>query len=263
MEKQSETNKEAWSYKAYEFWTNNLGSPAGFAQELKKQPEKHLRRHLEYLGDVKGKKVANLLGSCGKKAIPLALLGADVTIVDISEQNKNYALETAKEAGVNLNYIVSDFLALDLSNMQNSFDIVYLEGGILHYFSDLNELAERIYRLLKLGGKLILNDFHPIRKIFKIRDIFDCREDALELTGDYFEDALQISDVAHEKFFTEKEREKFPKCLLRYWTMGEIITSFATAGFVIEKLTEGPRFDEHKNIPGEFTLIAYKLKIEK
>jgi len=38
--------------------------------------------------------------------------------------------------------------------------------------------------------------------------------------------------------------------------MGEIITYFASAGFIIEKLVEGPRFDSHQNIPGEFTLIA-------
>lgn len=32
---------------------------------------------------------------------------------------------------------------------------------------------------------------------------------------------------------------------------------------IIEKLIEGPRFDEYKNIPGDFTLVASKLKIIK
>jgi hypothetical protein len=67
--------------------------------------------------------------------------------------------------------------------------------------------------------------------------------------------------VAHEKFFSEDEQNEFPKCLLRYWTMGEIITSFAASGFIISKLVEGPRFDSHKNIPGEFTLVADKKNI--
>lgn len=71
------------------------------------------------------------------------------------------------------------------------------------------------------------------------------------------------NEVAYEKFFPISEKNEFPKCLLRYWTMGEIISSFATVGFIIEKLVEGPRFDSHKNIPGEFTLVASKLKIEK
>ena len=47
-----------------------------------------------------GVRVANICGSCGKKAIPLALLGADVTVFDISEDNKRYAMETADAAGV-------------------------------------------------------------------------------------------------------------------------------------------------------------------
>lgn len=262
MNKQSQVNKEAWSYRANEFWISDIGQPYDVAKDMLKQPTYYLRRHIEFLGDVKGRNVVNLLGSCGKKAVPLAILGADVTIVDISEENKKYAMEVAKEANVNLEYIVSDFMELNIDKMSDKFDIAYLEGGILHYFSDLNEVAKRIYALLKIGGKLVLNDFHPFRKVLKERDIFK-GSDSLELTGNYFDDELQIGEVAYEKFFSDNEQNKFPKCLLRYWTMGEIISSFASAGFIIEKLVEGPRFDSHKNIPGEFTLVALKLEIKR
>lgn len=263
MHKQSAINKEAWSYRANEFWLNNLGTPSEVAKNMLEQPAKHLRRHIEFLGDVNGMKVVNLLGSCGKKAVPLAILGADVTIVDISEENKKYAMEVAKEANVNLTYIVSDFLDLNITNMSKAFDLAYLEGGILHYFSDLNEVADRICKLLKLGGKLILNDFHPFRKILRERDIFKNSDNGLDITGNYFDNDLKIGEVAYEKFFEDDEKNEFPKCLLRYWTMGEIISSFASAGFVIERLVEGPRFDSHKNIPGDFTLIASKLEIKR
>jgi 2-polyprenyl-3-methyl-5-hydroxy-6-metoxy-1,4-benzoquinol methylase len=262
MNEQSQTNKEAWSYRAYEFWKKNLGLPGDVAKDMIKQPQKYLRRHLEFLGDIKGKKIANLLGSCGKKAIPLAILGASVTIVDISQQNRKYAMEVAQEAEVEINYIVSDFQELDITDYIGSFDIVYLEGGILHYFSDLNMFSSKIYEMLKIGGRLVLNDFHPIRKILKKRDIFDTSEDRLELEGDYFESELRPGDVAYKKFFSDYEKKEFPDCLLRYWTMGEIITAFASAGFIIEKLVEGPRFDEYKNIPGDFTLVASKLKVQ-
>lgn len=263
MSSQSEANKAAWSYKAYDFWTEELGEPLKLAESMVKDPNMYLRRHLEYLGEVKEKKIINLLGSCGKKAIPLALMGANVTIVDISEQNKAYAMEVAQAAGVHINYIIADFGELDITPIKNSFHVAYLEGGILHYFHDLDVFSKKLFELLQVGGKLVLNDFHPIRKIFKSRDIFDNAEDSLELSGDYFEDKIQVGAVAHEKYFTENEKKKFPKCLLRYWTMGEIITALATAGFVIEKLVEGPRFDSHTNIPGEFTIVATKYKIEK
>lgn len=86
-------NKKAWSHKAYEFWVNELGKPDQVAKNMLKQPKKYLRRHIEFLGNVKGKRIANILGSCGKKAIPLAILGSDVTIIDISEHNMKYATE--------------------------------------------------------------------------------------------------------------------------------------------------------------------------
>lgn len=263
LKEQSQANKEAWSYRAYEFWSQKTGLPKEAAEDMKRAPEKRLRRFLKYLGPVQSKKIANLLGSNGRMAVPLAILGADVTIVDISEENRRYALELAEAAEVGLTYIVSDFLEWDSSSMDNSFDIAFLEGGILHYFLDLKEFANKIYGLLKLGGKLVLNDFHPFRKVLKVRDIFAEREDKLELTGNYFENEVQVGEVAYEKFFSENEQKEFPKCLLRFWTMGEIITAFAAAGFVIESLEEGPRFDEHKSIPGEFTLVAYKLKVER
>ncbi|SHI82299.1 Methyltransferase domain-containing protein [Clostridium amylolyticum] len=263
MNRQGEANKEAWSYRAYEYWINDLGVPSEVSRDMLKQPKRYLRRHIELLGDIKGKKIANLLGFCGKKAIPLAILGADVTIVDISMENKKYAMEVAEQAGVNLNYIVSDFQGFDISDYTSYFDIVYLEGGILHYFSDLNMFSRKIYEMLKVGGKVVLNDFHPIRKIFKKRDIFDMSIDRVELEGDYFETELWLGEVAYKKFFSDSEKDEFSDCLLRYWTMGEIITAFASAGFIIEKLIEGPRFDEYKNIPGDFTLVASKLKIIK
>ena len=135
MNIQSEANKKSWSYRAYEFWIKNIGLPHEVAIDMKKQPEKYLR-HLEFLSEVSGKKIINLLGSNGKKAIPLAILGTEVTIVDISEENQKYAMELAEEADVHIDYLVSDFLELNIDEIKNNFDIAYLEGGILHYFSD-------------------------------------------------------------------------------------------------------------------------------
>jgi hypothetical protein len=42
--------------------------------------------------------------------------------------------------------------------------------------------------------------------------------------------------------------------------MGEIITAIAQSGLVISKLIESPREDKYKNLPLNFTLVAYKNK---
>ena len=76
------------------------GTPADFAEKILADPEGHLWRTIDFLGDVKGKRIINLLGSNGRKAVPLALLGAGVTIVDISEPNRQYAVALAECAGL-------------------------------------------------------------------------------------------------------------------------------------------------------------------
>ena len=89
----------------------------------------------------KGKRIINLLGSKGNKGVALALLGSDVTVVDISASNAKYANELADAAGVSIQYVVSDVLNVQLSE---SFDIVLLELGVLHYFLDLKPLFQKL-----------------------------------------------------------------------------------------------------------------------
>lgn len=110
QEHQTAVNRVAWNTKAYDAWVNHLGTPDEQAEKLMKDPTHPLRRWLKYIGAPKGLKIINLLGSTGGKAIPLAILGANVTIVDISEENQRYALEVAKATGVSVDYITADVL---------------------------------------------------------------------------------------------------------------------------------------------------------
>lgn len=108
---QSEINKVAWNHRAYEFWLRRNGTTQEFAAKICTNPRQYLRRHLSYLGDVNGN--LNILGSNGRKAVPLAVLGADVTVIDISQENARYARELAEAAGVDLESITADFIETD------------------------------------------------------------------------------------------------------------------------------------------------------
>lgn len=83
-------------------------------------------------------KIANICISCGKEAVPPALLGTDVTVFDISEDYKSCASELVEAAGTHINYEVCDVLEID-EKYYNSFDVVFMEGEVLHYFHDINE----------------------------------------------------------------------------------------------------------------------------
>lgn len=251
QESKSAANKIAWSYRAYEHWIRFSGPPDQVAEQMRSNPESFLRHDLPYLGNVEGKRVVNLLGSNGRKAVPLSLLGADVSVVDISRDGARYALELAEAAGVHINYLVADANELPVRELANSFDLAYMEGGVFHYFADLSQIAQIIHTILSPSGRLVASDFHPIRKCLSIS------EGRGLLVGSYFDQQFHEADVAYQQFFPEEEQSDFPKCQLRYWTLGEIVTAFAGVGLTIEQLVELPH-PQLADIPGQFTLTATK-----
>ncbi|MHA2918495.1 class I SAM-dependent methyltransferase [Bacillus cereus] len=226
----STINEKSWNTAAYEAWTNHHGAPADYAKKIMKDPTREVAHYLPYIQSPKGKCIINLLGSKGNKAVALALLGADVTVVDISASNAKYANELAEAAGVSIHYIVSDVLDVNLSK---SFDIVLLELGVLHYFLDLKPLFITISQLLKPGGILILRDYHPI-----YTKLLGVDHPSFRASGNYFDEELIEDDVAYSILLTEAQKESLPKTTIRRWTLGEIITTLAEEHFKIEKLVE-------------------------
>ena len=246
MREQSRKNKKAWEYRAYEFWHKRDGSPEEKARQILEDPIACLKKHKHHFININGRKVANLCGSNGRKAVPLALLGAEVTVFDISEENKRYALELAARADTSIEYIVTDIYDINLEKYGEYFDILYLEGGILHYFDDLEKLMSTLFNLLKTGGEMILSDFHPLGR---------CITSHGEVN--YFDSELKNGDVAYKGFFDKEEQMDFPDVSIRLYTLSDIINSVISSGFQIR------RFDEHRgwnneNIPWEFTVLAGK-----
>lgn len=250
MKDHSRQHKKAWEYNAYAFWMNTSGPPSERAKEAMDDPMRMLKRYSKYFDTYEGVKVANICGSCGKKAIPLALLGAQVTIFDISEQNKKYALEFAEAAKVHIDFEVSDILEIDTEKYGNCFDVAFMEGGILHYFHDLNAFMHVLHSVLKKNGKLICSDFHPFTKI---SDILNFQQPTMS----YFSTEVFEGEMAHARFFDEDTRRQMPKCLYRKYTISEIINSILKNGFCLERFDEHPAWTDD-NMPGEFTAIASK-----
>ena len=246
----SQKHKKAWEYDAYNFWVEHNGTPEERAKADMENPKKMLRKYAGYFDRFEVVKIANICGSCGKKAIPLALLGAEVTVFDISGDNRRYALETARAANVSIGYEVGDVMEIDLTRYGGTFDIVFMEGGILAYFHDINAFMKIMRDLLKPGGKMICSDFHPIIKIM----------DTLKLetpTMSYFSTDVFEGEMAHARFYDEEFRRRFPKCLYRRYTISEIINAIINSGFILKRFDEHPAWED-ETLPGEFTAVAEK-----
>lgn len=252
MRESSVQNKKAWEYSAYQFWVDHSGLPIERAKKDMENPLGMLKRHAHYFDSYANVRIANICGSCGKKAIPLAVLGADVTVFDISEDNRRYALEVAEAANVHISYEVCDVLEISTEKYSNYFDVVFMEGGILHYFHDIDEFMSVMNMLLKPNGKIICSDFHPFTKIL---DILNFEQPNMS----YFSTDIFEGKMAHARFFEEEIRKQMPKCLYRKYTISEIINSVINSGFTLERFDEHPAWT-NDNIPGEFTIVATKQK---
>lgn len=252
MQDYSEQNKKAWEYNAYDFWVREVGTPKHRAEKIKANPVGELKKYAAYFEDYRGIKIANICGSCGKKAVPLAVLGAEVTVFDISQDNQRYALELAAAAETSLDYVVGDVLEIDLEKYGNYFDLVFMEGGILHYFHNIHEFMGIMYALLKPGGKMICSDFHPFTKIMDILNF----EQELPKDG-YFSEEILEYEMAHARFYDPEIREKMPRCRCRKYTISEIINAVIKRGFVLKQFDEHPAWTNPK-FPGEFTVVAQR-----
>ncbi len=250
MVEYSVQNKKAWEYNAYEFWVSNDGSPSERAKKDLDNPTGMLKRYSNYFDKYKDVRVANICGSCGKKAIPLAVLGAEVTVFDISEDNRRYALEVAEAAQVKINFEVCDIMEIDITKYEGYFDVVFMEGGVLHYFHDIGRFMNIMYSLLKSGGKMICSDFHPFTKI---SDVLNFEQPTMS----YFSKDVFEGEMAHARFFEKEIRDKMPKCSYRKYTISEIINAVIDSGFIIKKFDEYPAW-ANSDFPGEFTVIANK-----
>lgn len=173
-----------------------------------------------------------------------------MTVFDISQENRKYALETAQAANVDIGYEVCDVLDIDMEKYGDAFDVVFMEGGILHYFHDIDEFMRVMYSLLKQGGKMICSDFHPFTKV---ADILSLGQPAVS----YFSTDVFEGEMAHARFFEEEFRKQMPKCLYRKYTISEIINSMISCGFTLERFDEHPAWTNDK-VPGEFTAVAKK-----
>jgi len=155
------------------------------------------------------------------------------------------------ENGCKRNEGIGGITISDLSAYGEYFDCAYAEGGILHYFHDLDKFFSVLHRILKPNGILVLCDFHPFAKILSA----NTGENKDTAEADYFDGGVWRGDVAFKQYFPENERGSFPDVMVRRYTLSEIINAMIQAGLNIREFNEHPGWANKKR-PGEFTIIA-------
>ena len=239
-------NREAWNAGRYQAWVDALGTPAVEAARLAADPAQKLRRLLPHLGGdaaaLRGRRVCVPQGSHGRVAVAFALLGAAATVLDFAEENQRYALELAAAAGVAIDYRLGDVMEAGRLGLP-PFDDVVMELGIVHYHQDLSAFFAVIAQLARPDGRLVLEEFHPVERL-----LF---QGSAVAAGDYFRTELVIGDVPDPT----GQGRRLGQCVLRPWTLGEIVTACIGAGFRLDRLEEHPDWTTPTR-PGSFILAA-------
>lgn len=169
--------------------------------------------------DLAGKRIAVLGSGDNLVLFALAGMGARVTSVDISENQLAVARQRAAELELAVEFLrsaVSDLSALP----DGTFDLVYTGGHIAIWVSDLRKFYSEAARILKPGGRLLVSEYHPFRRIWK-----DNR-DRLELESDYFHRGPYSYDVPGG------QQHEFQ------WTVADYINAVIAAGCEVEAVEE-------------------------
>ena len=112
---------------------------------------KHL--HDLFPEGVKGKKVLDGGSGSGIVSVGFALLGADVTGVDITPMCVENGQKNAENFGVSCRFLCRDLTCLDLGDER--FDIVY-SWGVIHHSKDACKSFSNLAKHLKPGAEMIL-----------------------------------------------------------------------------------------------------------
>lgn len=223
-------NKDFWNERA------SLHANSDFyeIEKIINNSKELLKFEIDELGNVKNKKIAHLQCHIGAESIMLAQLGAEVTGLDYSSEAIRVAKAIAVKAKVNVNYVCSDVYLADQILENKSFDMIYVSFGALTMLPDLSRWGKIINRLLKKNGEIYISEIHPVAASLAY--------DQPLFTADYFNRNPQIwyekgsyADGVEERNYKETVHNDL---VVWNWTLGDIVTSIAQNGFLIEFLHE-------------------------
>jgi len=216
------------------------------------------------LGELSGRTLAHLHCNSGGDSLSLALLGAVVTGVDISDEAISAARDLSSETSISAHFVradVYDWLEKAVHEGR-TFDVVFSSYGVVCWLPDLDVWARGIAEILKAGGRFVLVEFHPVG------DMFDERWNRVyaypsggeprlfrEGVGDYVGESggglTPAGYVEGVRNFRNPQR-----CHLFRWGLGEVVTALACGGLRIVALEEYPysngerHFDRMRESPG-------------
>jgi SAM-dependent methyltransferase len=116
-----------------------------------------------FMGDVAGKEVLCLAGGGGQQSAAFALLGAQVTVFDLSDKQLERDRQAAEHYGVTIRTVQGDMRHLD-AFADASFDLVYHAFSI-NFVPKVEPVLAEVARVIRPGALYRIEWFNPFTQM--------------------------------------------------------------------------------------------------
>lgn len=117
----------------------------------------------DLLGDLRGKDVLCLAGGGGQQSVAFAVLGANVTVTDLSDRQLEQDRLAATHYGIQLNVLQTDMR--DLSALSDAaFDLVFQPFSI-NFSPSIQPVIAEVARVLRPGGVYRVEWYNPFAQL--------------------------------------------------------------------------------------------------
>ena len=181
------------------------------------------------LGCVRGRRLIHLQCHFGLDTLSWAREGAVVTGIDFSPAAIAAARELAERAGLTARFECAEVLGLDAA-FDGGFDVVYTGLGALCWLPDIARWARVVARLLRPGGELYLQEFHPFEWVFD--------EQETRLRYDYFTGPAGLRVDLRGSYADAAAATRHNATVQWNHGLGAVITALVDTGLRIRRLQE-------------------------
>lgn len=192
---------------------------------------------LDLLGDLRGHRVLHLACSTCDEGITMAIRGAQVVGVDITETHVRMGREKAATLGVAVDLRVGDMMNLEFDADLREFDLVYISSGGICWVPDLDDWLAGVKHALKPDGRILISEHHPFWETMGVTG-----ERQLTVLSDYFgqHDLPEIDDSTKAAIGKAETSDAEDALHSFVWGIGTLVSALIRHDFQILALLELP-----------------------
>lgn len=193
------------------------------------------------LGELSGKDVLCLAGGGGQQSAAFALLGANVTVIDLSAEQLERDSQTAKHYGIDIKIVQADMRNLSAIE-KSSFDIVQ-HSYSLNFVSSCSEVFGQVAAVLRAGGLYSFMCANPFTMGLMQSDWNGA---GYVLTEPYEQDAVITYDD-QDWVYERNSNVPVAKPVEYRHTLSTLVNSLAQTGFSILHLSDSSDMEPDSN----------------